>query len=200
MPAVARRRARGDGFMSQAITRLLVAIRQGDRGSIDELFSLVYDELKRIAHWQLERAGPRRPIDTTALVHEAYLKFAAVEEPGWEHRRHFYRVAARAMRQIIVDQARRHRAQKREGRLERVDLDVTEVQIEDHAEELLAIDEALAKLDAQDPRLAQVIELRFFAGLSVEDTARALDVSDRTVKRDWRLARAFLHKELGSSS
>jgi RNA polymerase sigma-70 factor (ECF subfamily) len=186
--------------MSLPITQLLDSVRGGDRAALDRLFALVYDELMGLAHGQLARAGPRRPIDTTALVHEAYLKFAAVEEPGWEHRRHFYRVAARAMRQIIVDQARRHRAQKREGRLERVDLDVTEVQIEDHAEELLAIDEALAKLDAQDARLAQVIELRFFAGLSVEDTARALDVSDRTVKRDWRLARAFLHKELDSSS
>jgi RNA polymerase sigma factor (TIGR02999 family) len=185
--------------MTQPITRLLDAIHQGDRGSLDRLFSLVYDELKGIAHWQLEQAGPRRPLDTTALVHEAYLKFAGAEKPRWEHRRHFYRVAARAMRQIIVDQARRHRARKREGKLERIELDEGAVRVEDQAEELLALDAALEKLDARDPRLAQVIELRFFAGLSVEDTARALEVSDRTVKRDWRLARAFLHRELESA-
>jgi RNA polymerase sigma factor (TIGR02999 family) len=182
--------------MSQPITQLLDCVRGGDRAALDRLFALVYDELKGLAHGQLARAGPRRPIDTTALVHEAYLKFAAAEQPAWEHRRHFYAVAARAMRQIIVDQARRHRAQKREGRYERLDLEQTVVAVEDHAEELLALDGALQKLDAQDARLAQVIELRFFAGLSVEDTARALEVSDRTVKRDWRLARAFLHREL----
>lgn len=186
--------------MSVPITQLLDSIRSGDRGALDRLFALVYDELKRLAHWQLGHAGPRRLIDTTALVHEAYLKFAASEQPDWEHRRHFYRVAARAMRQIIVDKARRHRAHKREGRLERVDLDVTVVSVEDHAEELLCLDDALAKLEARDVRLSQVIELRFFAGLSVEDTARALDVSERTVKRDWRLARAFLHRELEPAS
>lgn len=185
--------------MTQPITQLLDSIRSGDRAALDRLFELVYGELKGLAHWQLEHAGPRRHLDTTALVHEAYLKFASAADPAWEHRRHFYRVAARAMRQIIVDQARRHRAQKREGKLERIELDETAVAIESQAEELLALDAALAKLDAQDARLSQVIELRFFAGLSVEDTARALDVSERTVKRDWRLARAFLHRELESA-
>ena len=183
--------------MSLPITQLLDDVRGGDRAALDRLFALVYGELKGLAHRQLEHAGPRRYIDTTAVVHEVYLKFAAAEDPAWEHRRHFYRVAARAMRQVIVDQARRHRAQKREGRYERLDLDETAVGIEDDAGELLALDDALVKLAAQDARLAHVIELRFFAGLSVEDTARALDVSERTVKRDWRIARAFLHRDLG---
>lgn len=185
--------------MSVPITRLLDEVRSGDRAALDRLFALVYGELKGLAHWQLENAGPKRLIDTTALVHEVYLRFAAAERPAWEHRRHFYRVAARAMRQVIVDQARRHRARKREGRIEHLELDETVVAVENQAEELLALDAALAKLEAQDARLSQVIELRFFAGLSVEDTARALEVSERTVKRDWRVARAFLHRELGSA-
>ncbi len=185
--------------MSQPITQLLDSVRRGDRAALDSLFALVYEELKGIAHWQLQGAGPRRHLDTTALVHEAYLKFAAADQPAWEHRRHFYRVAAHAMRQIIVDQARRHRAQKREGKLERLELDETSLAVESQAEELLALDGALAKLEAQDARLAEVIELRFFAGLSVEDTARALEMSERTVKRDWRVARAFLHRELESA-
>lgn len=182
--------------MSVPITALLADARAGDRRSLDRLFALVYDELKALAHLNLERAGPRRVLDTTALVHEVYLKVTASARPDWEHRRHFYRVAARAMRQIIVDHARRQRAQKREGRLVRVELDESALPIEEQAEQLLALDAALAGLEAEDPRLAQVIELRFFAGLSVENTARTLAVSDRTVKRDWRVARAFLHREL----
>jgi RNA polymerase sigma factor (TIGR02999 family) len=185
--------------MSTPITRLLAEVRAGDSKSLDRLFALVYEELRGLAHRQLERAGPRRMIDTTALVHEVYLKVSAAENPAWEHRRHFYGVAARAMRQIIVDQARRHRAQKRGGKLEHVGLDDGALSVEEHAGELVALDEALAGLEEHDPRLARVIELRFFAGLSVEDTARVLDVSDRTVKRDWRVARAFLHRELEQS-
>lgn len=182
--------------MTQAITELLDAVRAGERGSLDRLFALVYDELRAQAHRHLAAAGRARTLNTTALVHEAYLKLIACEQPAWEHRRHFFCVAARAMRQIIVDRARRHLAQKREGRLDRVDLDERNLAVDAQAEQLFALDAALAKLDTLDARLGQIVELRFFAGLSVEDTARMLDVSDRTVKRDWRVARAFLHQEL----
>lgn len=182
--------------MTAPITQLLAAVRDGDRGSLDQLFALVYEELRGQAHRHLNRAGHGRTLNTTALVHEAYLKLAACERPDWEHRRHFFCVAARAMRQIIVDRARRHLARKRDGRLDRIDLDEKNIAIEEQAEQLFALDAALAQLESMDARLAQVIELRFFAGMSVEDTARTLEVSERTIKRDWRVARAFLHKEL----
>jgi RNA polymerase sigma factor (TIGR02999 family) len=185
--------------MTAPITQLLDAVRAGDRGSLDQLFTLVYNELRGQAHRHLQRRGQARTLDTTALVHEAYLKLAACERPDWEHRRHFFCVAARAMRQIIVDRARRHLAQKREGRLDRVDLDEKNIAVEEQADQLFALDAALTQLENMDARLGQVIELRFFAGLSVEDTARTLEVSERTIKRDWRLARAFLHRELGTA-
>lgn len=185
--------------MTAPITQLLAAVRDGDRGSLDQLFALVYNELRGQARRHLQRAGNARTLNTTALVHETYLKLAACEAPDWEHRRHFFCVAARAMRQIIFDKARRRLAQKREGRLNRVDLDEKNLAIEEQAEQLFALDAALGRLEAQDARLGQVVELRFFAGLSVEDTARALRVSERTIKRDWRVARAFLHKELDAA-
>lgn len=186
--------------MSRAITELLAAVRSGDRQSLDQLFALVYDELRGQAHRHLGAAGPARTLNTTALVHEAYLKLVASERPDWEHRRHFFCVAARAMRQIIVDRARRRLAQKREGRLDRVDLDDRHIAVDAQAAQLFELDAALTRLEAMDARLGQVIELRFFAGLSVEDTARMLDVSGRTIKRDWRTARAFLHRELETAS
>jgi len=182
--------------MSAPITRLLDAVRSGAPGSLDELFTLVYDELKKQAHRHLHAAGPARTLNTTALVHEAWLKLAASDAPDWEHRRHFFCVAARAMRQIVIDRARRRRAAKREGRLERVDLEERDLAVDEQAEQLFALDSALRSLESNDPRLGQIVELRFFAGLSVEDTAQALGVSERTVKRDWRLARAFLYREL----
>lgn len=187
-------------MVNAPITELLIAIRDGDRNSLDRLFALVYEELKGQAHRQLELVGRARSLGTTALVHEAYLKLAAAEQPSWEHRRHFFCVAARAMRQIIVDQARRHLAQKRDGALEQIDLDEANVAVDAQAEQLFALDAALARLEARDPRLSEVIELRFFAGLSVEDTARVLQVSERTIKRDWRIARAFLHTELEAAA
>lgn len=186
--------------MSGEITKLLVKVRSGDRQSLDRLFALVYDELRGQAHRQLGAAGPARTLNTTALVHEAYLKLAASERPDWEHRRHFFCVAARAMRQIIVDRARRRLAQKRGGQRDRVELDEKHVAVDEQATQLFELDAALTRLEAIDPRLGQVVELRFFAGLSVEDTARLLDVSDRTIKRDWRAARAFLHRELETAS
>jgi RNA polymerase sigma factor (TIGR02999 family) len=182
--------------MTAPITQLLAAVRAGDPGSLDELFTLVYDELRAQARRHLHRAGRARTLNTTALVHEAWLKLAASDAPDWEHRRHFFCVAARAMRQIVIDRARRRRATKREGRLDRVDLEERDLAVEAQAEQLFALDAALQRLEAEDTRLGQIVELRFFAGLSVEDTAEALGVSERTVKRDWRLARAFLYREL----
>jgi RNA polymerase sigma factor (TIGR02999 family) len=180
--------------MSESITQLLVAARSGDRGSLGQLFALVYEELKVQAR-RMPRAG-ERGLNTTAIVHEAYLKLVACERPEWEHRQHFIRVAARAMRQVIIDDARRRLAHKRGGGSAAADLDQIDPAGEEQAEQLLALDDALTRLEACEPRLGQVIEMSFFAGLSVEDTAQVLEVSDRTIKRDWRAARAFLYKEL----
>lgn len=179
------------------ITRLLAAVRAGEEGSLDRLFEVVYDDLKRRAHHQL--AGASQTLDTTALVHEAYVKLAGTSKPEWEDRTHFFRVAARAMRQILIDRARHHLAQKRGGGVAALSLDDDRIGTpspDTAAETLMALDEALSRLAGQSPRLAQVVELRFFGGLSVQDTAQALGVADRTVKRDWRLARAFLQEAL----
>ncbi len=182
---------------SGEITHLLGSIRRGDAESMDRLFDLVYEHLKHRAHHQLGGSSPT--LNTTALVHEAYLKLAKGSSVEWKDRQHFFRVAARAMRQIIIDRARRHLAAKRGGGA--VELDLDDLQIGSAspdlaAETLMALDAALLRLGEHSDRLSQVVELRFFGGLSVEDTAQVLDVSDRTVKRDWRLARAFLQESL----
>ncbi len=176
---------------SEHITELLEAVRDGDDASMDRLFEAVYQDFKRRAHFQLAGASPT--LNTTALVHESYLKLAGSANQDWQDRAHFFRVAARAMRQILIDRARRHLTRKRGAGAVPLDLEGLEVATSDSdrsAETLMALDEALSRLAEQSPRLAQVVELRFFGGLSVEEAAGSLGVSDRTVKRDWRLARA----------
>ena len=182
---------------AQEITQLLAAVRDGSPGSLDRVFELVYDDLKRRAHYQL--AGSSPTLNTTALVHEAYVKLATGSNLEWQDRVHFFRVAARAMRQIVIDRARSYLTQKRGAGAVPVNLNDLELGAtgpEEAAETLMALDEALSRLAGQNERLSQVVELRFFGGLSVEETAEALEVSDRTVKRDWRLARAFLQEAL----
>lgn len=175
------------------ITTLLQALRQGDSGALDRLLPLVYGELRRRAHQQLRRRRPGETLATTALVHEAYLKLSGSAHRNYQDRIHFFAVASRAMRQILVDYARSQAAAKR-GAGHRVDLDPDLLADPGRAEQLLALDDALRELEALDPRLARIVELRFFGGLSVEETGEALDLSPRTVKRDWRRARAFLYR------
>lgn len=181
------------------ITGLLAALRDGDRGALDRLFPLVYAELHDRAHRQLARRRPGETLSTTALVHEAYLKLTDSARQTYQDRSHFFAVASRAMRQILVDYARRMTAAKRGGG-QAVSLDPDQLGSPDRAEELLALDEALARLEVLDERLARNVEMRFFGGLSVEETAEALGVSPRTVKRDWRKARAFLFEAIRSGS
>jgi RNA polymerase sigma factor (TIGR02999 family) len=182
--------------MTGIVTQLLIGVRGGDRAAIDRLFALVYEDLHARAHREIAQSFGARTLGTTALVHETYLKLSAADRPEWQDRRHFFGVAGRAMRQIIVDQARRRLAHKRGGRAQRLDIEDVDVPVEERAEELLALDAAVDKLERENPRLAEVVNLRFYAGLSVEDTARTIDISERTVKRDWRLARAYLYEEL----
>jgi RNA polymerase sigma factor (TIGR02999 family) len=181
------------------ITALLTALRDGDRGALDRLFPLVYHELRDRAHRQLARHRPGDTLSTTALVHEAYLKLTDSAHQTYHDRVHFFAVASRAMRQILVDYARRSMAAKRSGG-HAVSLDPDALADPGRAEELLALDEALTQLEKVDERLARIVELRFFGGLSVEETADALGISPRTVKRDWRKARAFLYQTIQGDS
>ncbi len=178
------------------ITQLLAAYRNGDRSALDRLFPVVYDDLRRRAHGQLARRRPGETLSTTALVHEAYLKLSGSAGQTYEDRVHFFAVASRAMRQILVDYARRTAAAKRGGAVAPVSLDPEQLGDPGRADELVALDEALGRLEALDERLARMVEMRFFGGLSVEETAEALGVSPRTVKRDWRKARAVLYDDL----
>jgi RNA polymerase sigma factor (TIGR02999 family) len=181
---------------SGEVTRLLRAVGDGDRAAFDRLLPLVYDELRAIARRQMKREFGERTLETTGLVHEAYLKLAESAEVDWQGRSHFFAIAARAMRQILVDEARRKATLKRGGDRERVSLSDADPALEEELEELLALDEALDELDQIDPRARHVVECRFFAGMTEEEVASLLDVTVRTVQRDWARARAWLHGRL----
>lgn len=178
------------------ITRLLQAVGEGDRAAFDRLLPLVYDSLKEISRRQLRRREGDVELRTTELVHETYLKMAGQEWADWEDRAHFYAVAARAMRQVLVDDARRRHAEKRGGDRRRVTLATRHLRCRIRPAEVVALDQALDRLDALDERLREVVELRFFGGMTGREIARALDVSTRTVERDWVKARLFLHRQL----
>ncbi len=165
---------------------------------MDQLFPLVYDELHAIAHRQVRRGGPGQTLNTTALVHEAYLKLVGRSQPGWQDRTHFLSVAAVAMRHILVDHARRRAAEKRGGDDHQILLAEAELGVEARAEVILAVDQALASLAELNERLSRLVELRFFGGLTVEETAAVMGISERTVKRDWRKARAYLYRVLSN--
>ena len=180
----------------EEITRLLVSISEGDPNALNRLFPVVYAELRALAHRQLAHIRPDDTLQTTALVHEAYLKLLGAERPEWHDRRHFFAVASRAMRQITVDYARARAAQKRGGNTPALTLDEQRLPVADRAHELVLLDQALTELGALSERPAQVVELRFFGGLSVEETAVVMNVSERTVKREWQKARAFLFDAL----
>jgi RNA polymerase sigma factor (TIGR02999 family) len=178
------------------ITGLLLAWRGGDSTALDRLFPLVYDELRRIAHRQLGLERPDHTLGTTALVHEAYLKLVDQTRAQLADRAHFYAVAARAMRRILVDYARGHRAAKRGAGQPQVSLDEATLVADQRADTLVALDEALTRLTDVDARLSRVVECRFFGGLTEEETAEALGVTARTVRRDWVKAKGWLSQAL----
>ena len=178
------------------ITRLLLSWSGGDRDSFDRLFPLVYDALRDLARRQLRRRSQAATLHTTDLVHEAYLKLVDPARVSVQDRNHFFALAARAMRQILVDHARRRSTDKRGGGVAAETLQDWDAAVMTHPADILAVDQALGRLEALDDRLGRLVEMRFFGGLSVEETAGALGVSERTVKRDWQKARAFLYREL----
>jgi RNA polymerase sigma factor (TIGR02999 family) len=191
------RRQPNDG--TPDITGALRALRQGAPGANDRLAHLVYDSLRAIAHRQLQSERPGHTLETTGLVNEAYLKLVDQHRADWSDRAQFFAVAARAMRRILVDYARRHRTLRRGGQQRVLSLDDTDagaVAASERADELIALDEALTRLQAMDDRLSLVVECRFFAGLTEAETAEVLGVTARTVARDWVKARGWLFQEL----
>jgi RNA polymerase sigma factor (TIGR02999 family) len=179
------------------ITQILEAIDRGDVQAADQLLPLVYHELRRFAAHKLAQEPPGQTLDATALVHEAYLRLVGTHDARrWDSRGRFFAAAAEAMRRILVDRARRKRSAKRGGKLVRQDVEESQLAAPEVAGDLLAVDEALTGLAAADPQAAELVKLRFFAGLSIPEAAQALDVSPRTADRLWLYARAWLHDAL----
>jgi RNA polymerase sigma factor (TIGR02999 family) len=175
------------------ITQLLGQAAAGDGAATAQLLPLVYEELRLIARQHLGRTPPGNTLQPTALVHEAYMRLVGSEGLGWENRRHFFGAAANVMRNILVDQARRKGAVKRGGGMGRKPLEEVELPIATPADDLLALDEALKELEKADPHQGEIVMLRYFAGLTVQETGAALGLSASTVEREWRFIRAFLH-------
>lgn len=182
------------------ITGLLAAWSGGDESALERLMPLVYGELRRLARHYMNRESPGHTLQTTALVNEAYLRLVNWKDVQWQNRAHFFAVSARMMRRILVDFARDKRYLKRGGGALRVSLSEAASFTVDRGEDLVALDEALTALAKVDPRKDQVVEMRFFGGLSVEEVAEVLQVSEETVMRDWRLAKVWLLRELGRGS
>ena len=178
------------------VTRLLRTWSAGDKSALQQLMPLIYQELHRLAHRYMAVEQPGQTLQTTALVHEVYLRLVDVKSMEWQDRAHFYALCARMMRRILVDFARSRSYQKRGGRAVHVQLEEALTVSADRGSELLEVDDALQRLSAVDARKSQVVEMRFFGGLTVEETAVALRVSPETVMRDWRLAKAWLTREL----
>jgi len=178
------------------ITRLLVELRDGHRDAMDRLVPLVYDNLRALAHHHLQQRASGHTLDATALVHDAFVRLVDRTRFPWEDRQHFFAVYSRVMRNLIVDHARARSAQKRGGDRARVTLHENAAAVEQHADEILAIEDALERIATVDERLARVVECRYFAGLTEAETAETLATSERTVRRDWRKARALLREIL----
>jgi RNA polymerase sigma factor (TIGR02999 family) len=189
-----------DSESSSQVTQLLCRWRGGDRAALDALMPLVYRELRRIAQHYLAQERREHTLQSTALVNEAYLRLVGQDLPQWQNRAHFFAVAAQMMRQILVDHARARAAAKRGGDACKMELDESMAVAQRTDVDVLALDDALHKLSELDPQQGKIVELRFFAGLSIEDTSEALGISPATVKRDWTTARAWLFREMSGEA
>ncbi|HNQ14286.1 MAG TPA: sigma-70 family RNA polymerase sigma factor [Pyrinomonadaceae bacterium] len=178
------------------ITALLIDWSKGDQTALEQLMPLVYDELRQMAHRYMRRQHSGHTFQTTELIHEAYLKIAKHEDPNWKNRAHFFGVASKAMRHILVDYARSKQTQKRGGWQERVTLSGTPALAGNQAKEIIALDEALKTLATLDERKSRIVELKYFGGITNDEIAEVLKISTETVKRDWRFARTWLLREL----
>jgi RNA polymerase sigma factor (TIGR02999 family) len=185
---------------SPEVTRLLSEWSHGDLSALEKLTPLVYNELRRLAHRYMSSARPGHTLQTTALVNEAYLKFARQTDPNWSSRAHFFAVAARAMRQILINYALSYNAQKRGGGAAKVELDETALVAAAQSSEVIELNEALERLNALEPRKAQIVELKYFGGLTQDEIAEVLKISAVTVRREWRFAKAWLYHELRNAA
>lgn len=185
---------------SQKVTQLLVAWSQGEQAALEKLIPIVYSELRRIAHRYMHREHPGHTLQTTALVNEAYLRLIDASQVRWQDRAHFFAVSAQLMRRILVDFARSRRYLKRGGGARNISFDEALFVSPERGRDLVALDDAMNVLATNDPRKARVVELRFFVGLSVEETAEVLKISPDTVLRDWKLAKAWLSREMQGAS
>jgi RNA polymerase sigma-70 factor (ECF subfamily) len=190
---------RPTGLTGDNLTGLLLEWREGDKAALDRLTPLVYDELRRIAHRYVQRERDGHTLQTTALVNEAYLRLAGQQKVDWQNRAHFFAVTAQVMRHILIDHARRRSYAKHGGDARQVSLEDAAVMSQERAAELIALDEALDELAKLDQRKSRVVELRYFGGLSLEETAEVLEISLMTVRRDWRAAKAWLYKAVMST-
>jgi len=182
------------------VTQLLVEWSAGSEQALEQLLPLIYNELRHLAHSFLYRERRGHTLQTTALVHEAYLKLIDQRDARWQNRAHFFAIAAQAMRRILIDSARKHTAHKRGGPQEKLSLDeAPEVSLEPNTK-LLALDEALTTLEEIDPEQSRIVELRYFGGLTIEETAEVMNSSPATIKREWAMARAWLHEKLTDES
>ena len=181
------------------VTELLRQWRNGDKEALHKLTPLVYEELHRLAHQYIRRERPGHTLQTTALVNEAYLRLVEQKDVEWQSRAHFFAVSAQVMRHILVDYARQHASAKRGGKVERVTLDDKATVSRKRASALVALDEAMQALEEIHPRRSQVVELRYFGGLNNKEASEVLKVSEATIERDWRFAKAWLYRELSSS-
>ena len=189
-----------DGKPPPSPTELLLAWGRGEQDAFDQLVPLVYDELRRVARGHMARERADHTLQASGLVHEAYVRLIELKQMRWQNRAHFFAMAARVMRRILVDNARARRNEKRGGGVPKVTLDEALLVSSGPGADLVALDEALTALEALHPRKSQVVELRYFAGLSLEETAEALGVSTDTVKRDWRFAKLWLFSELSGET
>jgi RNA polymerase sigma-70 factor (ECF subfamily) len=180
---------------AENLTGLLVEWREGDQAALERLIPLVYDQLRRIAHRYVQRERNGHTLQTSALVNEAYLRLAD-QQVVWQNRAHFFAVTARVMRHILIDHARRRRYAKHGGEARQVPIEEAATMSMERADELIALEEALEELAQLDPRKSRVVELRYFGGLSLEETAEALEISLMTVRRDWRAAKAWLYRRV----
>jgi RNA polymerase sigma factor (TIGR02999 family) len=181
---------------AEQVTQILDAVEGGDTRAAEKLLPLVYEELRKLAAARMASEWDTSTLQPTALIHEAWLRLVGSEQPNWKNRGHFFAAAAEAMRRILIDRARRKQSLKRGARAERLDLDRIDIAIQADEESLLAMNEALEKLAVQDPQSAELVKLRFFVGLNYQEAAQALGISERSAKRCWSFARAWLYREL----
>jgi RNA polymerase sigma factor (TIGR02999 family) len=189
----------GSELDTNDLSKLLRAWSAGDQSALNSLTPIVHDELRRLAHRYMERERPGHTLQTTALVNEAYMRLVDYKRMKWQDRAHFFAVSAQVMRRILVDHARTHNIKRGRG-VQHVTLDDVAVVAQDRTSDLVALDEALNELARVDPRKVQIIEMRFFGGLSAEDTAEVLKISPGTVRRDWSIAKLWLYRELGGGN